>query len=382
MEPTGTGPARRLRPPRPAAPDPAGLADTARCLADAQRPVIVTARTGAHPAAVPSLVELAELLGCPVLDQRDRINFPTRHPLQAGGTAELLTQADVVLLLDTEVPWVPAQAAPPESATVLQIDIEPAKTTMPTWAYPVDLALTADTSVALPLLVSELRGLETPARAARWRERRERVAARLAGVREEWRAAAREGGPAGAADAMLQALNEVLPPSAIVLAEAVTNRPAVIRQIDREPGFLYDTGAPALGWPVAGALGVKLARPGSEVLAVCGDGSFNFSVPTAAMWSARRAGASFGTIILNNRAYRASRLPVQRLFPGGAADAEGSFPETDLAPAPGYVDIARAFGGDGSVVREPAEMAGAVEHCLALLAGGRCAVIDVQLPPP
>jgi acetolactate synthase I/II/III large subunit len=380
MEPAG-GLARRRPPPRPAAADPAGLAEVARYLAGAERPVIVTSRTGARPAAVAALVDVAEILGCPVLDHRDRLSFPPRHPLCAGEAGEVLTDADVVLILDTEVPWIPVHAAPPPDATVLQIDIDPVKAGMPTWAYPVDLALTADTSVALPMLAGELRALITPARAERWTQRREQVAGRLARLRRSWAALARSSEPAAAPDVMLHALNRVLPPDAIVLEEAVTNRPAVLRQIVREPGGYFATGSPALGWAVAGAMGVKLARPRAPVFAICGDGSFGFSVPTAALWSAQRAGAPFVAVILNNRAYRASRLPVQRLYPGGAADTDGSFPETDLDPAPSYTDLARAYGGDGRVVRSPGELPGAVEYCLALEADGRCGVIDVQLPP-
>jgi acetolactate synthase I/II/III large subunit len=380
MDPVDAGLARRLRPPRPAAADPAALAELAQALADADRPVIVTSRTGARPSAVASLVEVAELLGSPVLDHRDRLSFPPAHPLCAGDAADVVRDADVVLILDAEVPWVPAQAAPPPSAIVLQIDVDPVKATMPSWAYPVDLSITADTGAALPLLADELHRLATPAREGRWRARREQVTGRLAQVRKQWDALAGSAEPAAAADSMLHALNQVLPSDATVLEEAVTNRPAVLRQITREPGFYYGTGSPALGWAVAGAMGVKLARPASPVVAVCGDGSFNFSVPTAAIWSAQRAGAAFTAIILNNRAYRASRLPVQRLYPGGAADAEGSFPETDLAPGPSYVDLARAYGGDGRVVRSIDELPEAVEHCLGLQADGRCGVIDIQLP--
>jgi acetolactate synthase I/II/III large subunit len=165
-----------------------------------------------------------------------------------------------------------------------------------------------------------------------------------------------------------------------VLEEAVTNRGAVIRQVSRDPGFYYGTGSPALGWGVAGALGVKLARPECPVVSVCGDGAFNFGVPHAAIWSAHRAGAPFVAVILNNRAYRASKLPVQRLYPKGAADAEGTFPETDLSPVPSYPDLARAYGGDGTAVFDPAELPAAVEQCLATAASGRCAVLDIQLP--
>ncbi len=380
MEQGGAGRARRLIPPRPAAPDPAALADIAQCLAGAERPVIITDRTGARPEAVASLVEVAELLGCPVIDQRDRINFPVSHPLCAGDDSGVLASADVVLLLDSEVPWIPVQAAPPPDATVLQIDIDPVKATMPTWAYPVALPITASTAVALPLLAEELRLLATPARKARWRDRRDQVTGRLAEVRAQRAALARSGEPGDAADAMLQALDRALPPDAIVLEEAVTNRGAVTRQIAREPGFYYGTGSPALGWGVAGALGVKLARPESPVVSICGDGAFNFGVPGSAIWSAQRAGAPFIAVILNNRAYRASKLPVQRLYPKGKADAEGTFPETDLSPVPSYPDLARAYGGDGTVVRDPAEIRAAVEHGLATAADGRCAVLDIQLP--
>lgn len=382
MEPGGASLTRRLAPPRRAAPDPSGLTDMARALAGAQHPVIITNRTGARPDAVASLVEIAELLGAPVLDQRDRVNFPSRHPLYGGdAAADLLATADVVLLLDSEVPWIPALAAPPAGATVLQIDIDPAKATMPLWSYPVDLALTADTFVALPLLAAELRSLAGHAQQARWTERREQVTGLLAQIRQGWDSFAGSDDPAAAPHAMMQALNKVLPPRAIVLEEAVTARSALIRQIDREPGSFFDTGSPALGWAIGGAMGVKLARPDAPVFAVCGDGSFGFGVPTAAFWSAHRAGAPFIAVILNNSSYRASRLPVGRLYPGGAGEQEGSFPEADLSPAPDYVGLATAYGGGGRVVSTTAELADAVEYCLALEADGRCAVLDVRLPP-
>jgi acetolactate synthase I/II/III large subunit len=380
MENGGHGLSRRLRPPWPAAPDPAALAEVATTLANAERPLIITGRTGASPEAVASLVEVAELLGCPVLDQRDRINFPAAHPLCAGDDSGLLASADVVLLLDSEVPWVPAQQSPPADATVLQIDADPVKATMPTWTYPIEVSITADTALALPLLAEELRELATPAREGRWRDRRDQITGHLAEIRTRRNALARSAEPGAAPDVMLEALNRALPPDAIVLEEAVTNRGAVTRQIAREPGFFYASGSPALGWGVAGALGVKLARPESPVISICGDGSFNFGVPTAAIWSAQKAGAPFIAVILNNRAYRASKLPVQRLYPKGAADAEGTFPETDLDPAPSYPDLARAYGGDGTVVRGPAQIPAALEQCLATVADGRCAVLDIQLP--
>jgi acetolactate synthase I/II/III large subunit len=380
MESGGSEPSRRLLPPSPPAPDPAALAELATLLADADRPVIVTGRAGARPPAVDALVELAELLGCAVMDHRDRLSFPPTHPLYAGDDTHVLREADVVLLVDVEVPWVPAQVSPPPDATICQIDVDCVKATMPLWSFPVDLALTADSALALPQLYAELRRLATPRRVAYWDTRRERLTERFGDVRRRWLELVESTEPHAVVDAMLGALNTVLPSEAIVLEEAVTNKVALTRQIVRDPGYFFGTGAPALGWSVAGALGVKLAKPDSPVFAICGDGAFNFSVPTAAIWSAHKAAAPFVAVILDNRAYRASKRPVQTLFPDGASAAEDTFPETDLSPSADYVQLISAYGGHGEVVKKPEELPGAVERCLRAQAQGRCALIDIELP--
>ncbi|HEY4026841.1 MAG TPA: thiamine pyrophosphate-requiring protein, partial [Candidatus Dormibacteraeota bacterium] len=305
MEPGSAPLPARLRPPVSAGPDPAALRELATVLAGARRPVIVTSRTGVHGGSVPVLVRIAELIGATVADQRDRINFPSEHPLWAGLGEEQLRRADVVLLLDVEVPWVPSAAAPPDGARVLQIDVDCAKASMPLWTFPIELALTADTRVALPQLERALCELATPELRRAWEARRRAAEDEVAEVRAGWRRRAASTEPADAADAILAALDRVLPADAIVLEEAVTNRFAVTRQVNRAPGRYLQAGSPALGWAMGGAIGVKLARPEAPVVAVCGDGAFNFGVPTAALWTAHRAGAPFVAVILNNHSYRA-----------------------------------------------------------------------------
>ncbi len=288
----------------------------------------------------------------------------------------------MVLLLDVEVPWIPAQGGPPASATVVQIDIDCLKSTMPSWSFPIDLAMTADTAVALPLLESELRSLADPARSGRWRQRRDQVESRLAQLHARWEALGDSTDPAQVPDAMLGALNRALPANAVVLEEAVTNRRVVARHLVSDFGSYFQAGAPALGWVLGAAIGAKLARPEAPVVAICGDGAFNFGVPTAAFFSAGKADAPFLTVILNNGAYSASKMPVVRLFPTGSSVARNDFPETELTPAPDYVQLVRAYGGDGEVVNRPEEMGAAIERCLDHVAGGRCAVVDVRLPTP
>jgi acetolactate synthase-1/2/3 large subunit len=154
----------------------------------------------------------------------------------------------------------------------------------------------------------------------------------------------------------------------------------VVRQLDRAPGRHFSSGAPALGWAVGAAVGAKLARPDAPVVAVCGDGAFNFGVPTAALWSARREGAPFVTVILNNHSYHASRRPVERLYPGGASARRQDFPETDLTPETDYALLAQACGGVGRVVEWPGDAGDALAWALEQAAAGCSAVLDVRLP--
>lgn len=373
---------RRLSPALPPGPDPDGLERLAGVLAAAEEVVIVTSRTAAEPHNATVLARIAELLGAPVIDQGDRANLPLGHPLHLMGDPSPLRTADAVLLLDSEVPWVPARLAPPEYARVVQIDADPVKAGMPLWTYPVEVALTADTRVALPLLEQALRRMGTDGVRERWAARRRAAEADIAQRRHDFARRAASDAAADAPDAMLAALDRALPADAIVAEEAVTNRAAVGRQVRRPPGRFFDTGAPALGWALGGAFGMKLAAPDAPVVAVCGDGSFNFSVPTAALWSAHRYGAPFVTVVLNNHSYWASKRPVMDLYPDGLSVRNNDFPETRLTPDTDYAALATACGGSGRTVTSPHDMAEAVAWALAEVDGGRCAVLDVRLPQP
>ncbi len=382
MEPGVGALPRRLPPAIPPGPDPGALGRLAGILVAGKRVVIVTSRTAADPETATVLGRIAELLGAPVIDQGDRVNLPLGHPLHVVGDSSPLEDADTVLLLDSEVPWVPARLAPPAGARVVQMDGDPVKPSMPLWSYPVELALTADTRVALLLLEQTLLRLATDELREGWAARRQVAEADVAQRRSEATRRAASDRPADAPDALLAALGSALPDDAVVVQEAVTNRPAVARQVRRPPGCLFDTGAPALGWALGGAFGVKLARPEAPVVAVCGDGSFNFGVPTAALWSAHRHGAPFVTVILNNQSYLASKLPVMDLYPDGVSVRENDFGETQLTPDTDYAALATACGGSGRTVHTPAEMTKAVEWALAEADQGRCVVLDARLPQP
>src|SRR5678815_4886073 len=87
----------KLSPTAPPAGDSAAVNELAKMLVAAENPLIVAGRPARTPNGLKLLIELAELLQAPVLDRRQRMNFPTQHPLYGSGS---LVEADFVLGLE------------------------------------------------------------------------------------------------------------------------------------------------------------------------------------------------------------------------------------------------------------------------------------------
>jgi acetolactate synthase-1/2/3 large subunit len=149
----------------PPYPAPERTRQAARALANAEFPLIVTQRVGARPRAVKSLVELAETFAIPVVSPAPMyMNFPSNHPMHLGYVSEpFMQQADVILVVDADVPWFPAMAKPRDGAAVIHMGIDPFFSRYPVRGYPCDIPIVADSSAAIPLLTQELRQLRAHA---------------------------------------------------------------------------------------------------------------------------------------------------------------------------------------------------------------------------
>jgi thiamine pyrophosphate-dependent acetolactate synthase large subunit-like protein len=86
--------------------DSNAVREAARLLANAERPVIVADRAARTPAGLKLLVELAEALQAPVIDQGGRMNFPNSHYLKQNARAQaLISNADVIIGLELSDYW-------------------------------------------------------------------------------------------------------------------------------------------------------------------------------------------------------------------------------------------------------------------------------------
>lgn len=365
---------------------PGGLAPQAaehlaRALAGAQNPIVITSYAGRDTQTPAVLVRLSERLGAGVIEQRPtRVNFPADHPQHLGyEPGPHLADADVILVLDCDFPWIPVNTRSRADADVYVLDIDPLKEQVPLWHIPVTGYYRADSRVALEQIETALDRLNLCTETGHALSRLQMLASTHKAQRTAWRD---DLGEALTPARVAATLAELLEDDAVVLSEAVTSNSAVQRYLPRRhPGTFFASGGSALGWGLGAALGVKLAAPAHTVVALVGDGSYYFGVPASVYWTARRYQAPFLTVIFNNRGWNATRQNVLRIHPEGAAARNGQF-FSSFEPGADLAGIAHAAGGaEAYTVSEPEQLRDTLRQALDTVRGGRCAVVDARIAP-
>jgi acetolactate synthase I/II/III large subunit len=261
-----------------------GAREIARALIGARRPLIVTSYVGRNPAAVPALVRLCHRLGIGVLESvPSYMNYPHDDECYRGNQWNqqaqnaALAEADVVLVIDSDVPWIPTVSRPSPDAAIFHIDVDPLKEQMPLWHVDA-ISFRVDGATALgqieACLASE--SIDESIVAERRRHLHAAYAARTAMLQS------REAAPAGGgitSEYLMSCLREVLDHDTIVLNETITNYHVIFDHLRMSrPGSMFASGGGSLGWNGGAAIGVKLAKPDATVVAVTGDGSYMCSL--------------------------------------------------------------------------------------------------------
>jgi len=374
------------RPLTPAALPGELAAEIARALARARRPLIVTSYAGRNPDAVAALQRLAHRLGAGVLESVPNfMNYPHDDELYLGNQWNQprqnpeLAQADVILVADSDVPWIPTISRPAKDAVIYHVDVDALKTSMPLWYLDTVRSCQADAATAFGQIHDSLKAQDLdPAQV----EERRRHYAGLHGERARRLQAAEQPRDAITPESLTAAIRRAVGPDAIVLNEGITNYPAICDHMaPTRPGHYFNSGGGSLGWNGGAAVGVRLARPDKLVVALTGDGSYLFSVPSSVHWMARRYEAPFLQVVYNNGGWQAPRFSALSVHPAGYASRT-----QDLGlmfdPDPDYSGIAAAAGGAfARRVTKPGELDEAIAAALhAIRVEGRAAVLDVMLP--
>jgi benzoylformate decarboxylase/acetolactate synthase-1/2/3 large subunit len=317
------------------------------------------------------------------------LNFPNRHPHAV--TMELLPESDCVLFVDVKDmgKWTQKldrttrqiESLIPRDAAILDVGFN--ELGIGAWSHDhaqlheTDLQVTADTAVALPLLLDLCRELNTQTRDA-WR-------GRLCEFHDEtWAAWGRQAqdeaslSPVATSRLATEVWEVVKDYDWVLTAGTASGWAPKLWDFDREyrhPGASLGTAT-----QIGISIGVALAHKGSGRLVVDlqPDGDLMFDL--GALWIAAYHRIPLLAVMFNNRAYYNDWEHQERIARARGTDVSRAYIGMEIdKPAPDFAAAARALGwlGEGPI-DDPNEVQAAVRRAAdAVMSEGRPALVDV-----
>ncbi|MEC2073301.1 thiamine pyrophosphate-requiring protein [Alkalihalophilus marmarensis] len=370
----------------PSAIPPNRIAEIGSELLQAENPLIVTTYLGRNHESVEELIKLAERLAIPVLESAPSyMNFPSEHPLHVGYVwnepvqDELLANADLILVLDSDVPWIPLNNKPQENCKIYYVDVDPLKEKTPLWYIPSESYFKADTHIVLQQINEFLTHQTINENLVT--SRFNKISDYHSKQRIDW--AALEAPTAEGSitpEFLTTCIREVIDSETIIMSETITNFSTVNKHLPREkPGTYFSMGASSLGWNGGASIGAKLASPDKLVVSLSGDGCYIFSNPTPVHWMSRKYNVPFLTVIYNNEQWNAPKFSALGVHPNGVANEIGEF-WTKFGPSSDLAKVAEAAGGAYAVtITSPDILKQELKKAIEVVKGGRSAVVDVRV---
>ncbi len=355
-----------------AAPAVAALEQAADLIAKAKFPLIIAGKPSASPGGFEALAALADDFAIAVTSG-PHPNLPSAHGMNLGmPTRAMLEAADLIIVLESPVPWVPRAMQPSSGTKVVHIAHDPLYRTYPMRGFPMDLAIAGDPCAALVMLremLSTKSKAQVDGRRAHFAELRAKVLEGRMALLEKMRNTAPIS-PVLVADALNKVRNE----DAIIVEEL--GAPFPFLDITRPDSFISGASG-ALGMGIGQALGAKLAAPNRQVICTVGDGSYMFGVPLAANYVARAENLPTLTCVFNNSQWFAVRRATTAMYPQGEAAKQNSLPVVDLSPSPDFEKVAESCGGYGERVEDPAKLIPALERALRKVEDGQHVTLNI-----
>src|SRR6476619_6477046 len=312
-----------------------------------------------------------------VSDDRD-MNLPTDHPMHLShDPGAFLPKADVVIVIDSAVPWMARNHTPRKDAKIIHISADPLETRYPFRELEADLLVSGNSLAAMTMLRATLaeamKGKKTAIESRR---------KALAAMREEIDARRRKlietvKDQTPIHPAWLAAcINQVKSEDAIVISEL--GAPLPVLQLTKPLSFMGGLLSGGLGFGLGAGLGAKLAAPEREVIVTVGDGSYMFGNPVPYHYVARAENLPTLTVVANNQSWLAVRQSTLDVFPDGHAVKANVMALTELKPSPDYEKVIETCGGRGEKVEGPKQLIPALERSLEAVRAGTPVTLNVQ----
>jgi len=391
---------------RSAAPqgDPAAVNDAARLLVQAENPVLVAGRLARTPAGMTYLVQLAELLQAPVVDQGERMNFPSRHVLNHSDRArELIAAADVIVGLELTDFWGTVNAYRDQLHRTSRSSIKTGTKLIsitsgdlfgkPNYQdqqrYPdVDIAMAADGEATMPALLDSVKRQMNADRKRVFEDRGKKLASSRQQLVERAKSDATWGWDASPiSTARLSAeLWAAIKDSDWALVspiDFVSRWPMRLWNFDKPYQFIGASGGAGVGYGAPAAVGAALAhrKYGRLAVSIQADGDLMYA--PGVLWTAAHHRIPLLSVMHNNRGYHQEVMHIQRMAVRHERGVDSAKLGTTLEnPNIDYAGLARSLGvhAEGPIT-DPKDLGSALKRAVEVVKRGEPALIDVVSQP-
>jgi len=394
----------KLTLPAPPQGDSGSIAEAARLLVNAQNPLIVVDRYARTQAGIDMLVELAETLQAPVIDQAGRMNFPTRHPLnQTSRRNAVVSNADVIMGLEATDFWSalntmhdqvrrtshPIVKSDAKLISITMGDLYTKSNYQDFYRYTgVDLAMAADPEATLPALLEETKRQITADRRNFMKDRGAKLAAAHDRALDQARTDAMyawDASPISTARVCAELWAQIKDEdwSLVSLLRHFSWWPLRLWPFDKHYQYIGTQGGGGVGYSAPASVGAALAnkKHGRFSVSIQDDGDLMFA-PTV-LWTAAHHRIPLLSVMHNNRAYHEEMMHVQRMANRHQRGIDRAHIGTTFEdPNLDFAKLAQGMGvyAEGPIT-DPNELAPALKRAIAVVKRGEPALLDVVTQP-
>jgi len=377
--------------------DSTALREAAKLLVAAEHPLIIADRAVRSAQGLKLMVELAEALGAPVVNNGWRTNFPNTHDLDVSFLRQtMLRDADVILLLEVNDPWGNLNSfsdpyktyrsliKPGARVITLSMQAVYHKSNYQDFQrfMPADLAIGGDVEASLPDLIEAVKRAATSERKAAFAERAKVVAKmhRDMKARDKERAALGwDASPVSTARLAAEMWNVIKNEK---WALPVSDRIPWARRlwpVTEHYQMLGGNGAAGVGGYGPIALGAALANKDKGIMTVHFQPDGDLMYAPGLLWTAAHHKIPILMLMHNNRCYHQEIMHIQRMAAIHNRTQTTAHIGTEITnPDIDFAKLAQGMGvwAEGPI-SDPARVGPALKRALAEVKNGRPALVDV-----
>ncbi len=377
--------------------DISALREAAALLLGAANPLIIADRAARTPAGMKYLVDLADAVGCPVIDLGGRTNFPNTHYLsRSDDRRSLVRNADVVLLLEVGDQWgqFNAMSDPAyEHAYLGKVDAKIISISVADGLIkanyqdfqrymPANLSISGDVEASLPPLTEAIKVAATDSHRSAIEARRPKLEAAYRQMKTRAREAAAVGwdsSPVSTARVAMELWDAIRNEKWCLGFQEQSGWTRRLWDAPEHYNYVGFSGGAGVGCGAPHSVGAALANRDKGIITVNFQSDGDLMYAPGILWTAAHHHIPLLTVMHNNRCYHQEIMHIQRMAglygrPMDTAKIGNAIENPNID----YAALAKSMGvwAEGPI-SDPNAVGPAIKRALAVVKRGEPALVDV-----